>query len=88
MAYKNAEIVVSSSDGKIYLCTLDRDGFISDTRKEITSSVLRATAEYFKSNEYKMAHFSETEDKKIPKLFFTEDSVLAEKILNLLQNET
>ncbi|HDI3700101.1 TPA: hypothetical protein PNA77_001607 [Listeria monocytogenes] len=85
MAYKNAEFVVSASDGNIYLCTLDKDGFISDSRKDVTKDVLRATAEYFMKNNYKRAQFEEIKEGELPTLFFTSELNLAEKILQLLQ---
>ncbi|HAB0009966.1 TPA_asm: hypothetical protein GIN74_11245 [Listeria monocytogenes] len=88
MAYEKTKIVVASGDGKIYLCTLDRDGHMTDSRKDVTKDVLRSTAEYFMKNNCKRAQFGETtKEGELPTLFFTSKPNLAEKILQLLQFE-
>ncbi|HBJ8757549.1 TPA: hypothetical protein LEM85_001091 [Listeria monocytogenes] len=87
MAYEKTKIVVASGDGKIYLCTLDRDGHMTDSRKDVTKDVLRATAEYFMKNKYKRAQFPEIETEQRPTLFFTNNPEIAEDILLLLQSD-
>lgn len=88
MAYEKTKIVVASGDGKIYLCTLDRDGHMTDSRKDVTKDVLRATAEYFMKNNCKRAQFEEIKEGELPTLFFTSEPNLAEKILQLLQKKS
>ncbi|EGC8323872.1 hypothetical protein ACM48N_001209 [Listeria monocytogenes] len=49
MAYENLELIVTAVGGKIYLSTLNKDGYMSIARKEMTEDVLRVAMEYFET---------------------------------------
>ncbi|EAD2745280.1 hypothetical protein KZA78_002882 [Listeria monocytogenes] len=87
MAYENVELVVSSVAGKIYLSALDKDGYMSVDRKEMTEDVLRVAMEYFMTNQLKQAQFPVLKNGKVPTLLFTDNPKKAKDILGLLQGE-
>ncbi|WP_207578124.1 DUF7446 family protein [Listeria seeligeri] len=87
MAYENVELVVSSVAGKIYLSTLDKDGYMSVDRKEMTEDVLRVAMEYFMTNQLKQAQFPVQKKGKVPTLLFTDNPKIAKDILGLLQRD-
>ncbi|EAE9314757.1 hypothetical protein BVM15_14185 [Listeria monocytogenes] len=53
MAFENLELIVTAVGGKIYLSTLNKDGYMSIARKEMTEDVLRVAMEYFMTNQLK-----------------------------------
>ncbi|ECQ6574920.1 hypothetical protein IA612_01105 [Listeria seeligeri] len=86
MAFENLELIVTAVGGKIYLSTLNKDGYMSIARKEMTEGVLRVAMEYFMTNQLKQAQFPVQKNGKVPTLLFTDNPKTAKDILALLQN--
>ncbi|EEJ0016054.1 hypothetical protein G9U66_002707, partial [Listeria innocua] len=71
----------------IYLSKLDKDGYISDYRKEMTKNVLQVAMEYLMNNQLIQAQLPVQASGKVPTLFFTDNPEIAKDILALLQGE-
>lgn len=87
MAYEKAKLVVAGMSGKIYLAGLNKDGTMSDSRKDVTDECLRVTTEWFMKNNQKGFRFESVLPDKDPHIFFTDNTEKAKRIIAILKEE-
>lgn len=85
MAYENLKLVLAGMSREIYLAKILKDGTMSDSRRVVTEDCLRASAEWFMSNDKKMIAYGSHDEGIRPSLFFTKDKEKAERILKILE---
>ena len=87
MAYEKVKLVVASLSGEIYMARINKDGTMSDSRRNAKEDVLRATTEWFMTNKKKMVSYGQQPNGETPSLFYTSDKEKIERILEILQED-
>lgn len=84
MAYENLELVIACVSGDVYLAKVKNGIMDTNNRRVITDEVLRASTEWFMSNNKNAVAFKGFDD-NTHNLFYTSDPEKIEKIKLILQ---
>ncbi|AVV06798.1 TPA: hypothetical protein ACHVX6_000282 [Listeria monocytogenes] len=77
--------IVLGADGKIYLSNLTKEGFMTETKRNVTKEVLRVVLEFFMLGDKKLLKTMGASDEPFGALVYINDSSKVSKILDLLE---